>query len=217
MTGVTRGAAALLVSALVIAGCAAPTAGPPIPRAAQAHPVLTTTAPPTTPPRTPVPLGQGRSVRRSWPDASLTAEFCGVRGAVRFTDSIARAPSSLYSEVDLYLGRPTYGRLDPFGEAAALPVTCNNTGGTAAGDLGAAYVIVVERDGHLLSLAELVPQSDVGDRPSTLRGVAFRGDSIVAFEHWYRSEDATCCPSGTAETAWTPRAGTLVAQFPHLS
>ena len=91
--------------------------------------MVTTNAPPTTAPHTPVPLGTGRSVRQAWPNALLTAEFCGVRGAVRFAESLARAPSTLYSEVDLYLGRPTYGRLDPYGEAAAVPVTCNDTGG----------------------------------------------------------------------------------------
>ncbi len=52
-------------------------------------------------------------------------------------------------------------------------------------------MIIVVREGHLLSLAELVPQSGV--------------------------EDATCCPCGKAETPWTPRAGTLVSQVPHLS
>jgi hypothetical protein len=210
--------AVLLTSALTLAaGCAAPSAGPPIARQLESHPVVTISAPPTPARPAPVPLGEGRSVRQPWEDASLTAQFCGVSGAVRFKDRAARARSTLYSEVALYMGTPVYGRLDTLGEVAGISVACNNTGGTAAGDLGGAYVIVVARDGQLLSVAELVPQADVGDRPSFIRGVSFRGNTVVAHEAWYRSEDANCCPSGRAETPWHYDDGTFSPGWPHVS
>ena len=193
----------IVLACWLAAGCAAPSPSPPIVRGGS-QPVITTTTPSPEPERRPVPLGAGESVRRSWDNARVTAEFCGVTGAVRVKDGLATAPSKIYGAVTLFIGTPSYGTLDaPIGPVAAVPVGCNNGGGTGAGDLASAYLIVAERGGRLLSFAEITPLAEVGERAHKVIEVTFRGQAIEAHEAWYRSEDGTCCPSGLAVTTWT--------------
>jgi hypothetical protein len=165
-----------------------------------------------------VTLGDAKSVRGSWENARLTAEFCGVSGPIQFKGDGARAPSATYGEVDLVMGTPEYGRLDvPIGAVAAIWVDCNNTGGTGAGDLGSAYIIVAQQRDRLVSLAEITPQAQIGDRSQEVDAVTFHGHFIQVSENWYRSEDADCCPSGRATTIWTYQGGVFRPGIPHIT
>jgi hypothetical protein len=214
--GLTRPVLVALVCWLAT-GCGAPSPSQHIVRG-ESRPVIVTATPSPEAVRRPVALGAGTSVRRSWQNARVTAEFCGVAEAVRVVDGLATAPSTIFSEVTLFVGTPSYGTLDePVGPVAAVPVGCNNGGGTGAGDLASAYMIVAERDGRLLSFAEITPKAHVGERAHKVFAVTFGDQAIEAHELWYRSEDATCCPSGRAATTWTYQDGTFTPSPAHIT
>ena len=57
-----------------------------------------------------------------------------------------------YSTVVMQLGQPSYGNIDqegvgPDAEEAAVPVGCNNGGGTAAGQLSESIVVLAQGEG----------------------------------------------------------------------
>jgi hypothetical protein len=157
-------------------------------------------------------------VHRDWRNAPVAAAFCGVVGTVRLTDSAGEAPSTLYGKVALFAGDASYGTMsEPLGEVAAVPIFCNNGGGTAAGDLDGGIMIVSVQDAQLVAAAEITPQTSFNDRARAMRAVQIDGDSIMVVETWYRNEDATCCPSGKANVRWTYRDGVLQPGSPHIT
>lgn len=209
------GVTLLTVLCVVVSGCA-PSPSPPISRETAKDQTRTST-PTLAATRMPVPLHEPGPVRRSWSDAMLTANFCGVSGPIRFRRRQAVAPSTVYGQVSLYAGSPSYGTLTTIGTVAAIPITCNNGGGTGAGDLASAFVIVAEIDDRLVSLAEVTPQTQVGERAHSVSDLRITGRTIEAREYWYRSEDATCCPSGQAVTTWRFENNQFTPGYPHVT
>lgn len=211
----------VLVCALLVVGCAAPSPRPQItrrPAADQsmsnpAHRPTTTTeqsSTASTPRPSPSPtsdriqLDKATSVRLpSWKSASLTAKYCYVAGKVRFQNGLAKAISKRYKQVTLGLSQVRYGTFSKsVGEVAAVWTYCNNGGMTAGGDLAYGVVLVGLADGRLYSYGELTARVDDGERPSGIGRVRFRNGKIIVSEWFYRKEDVNCCPSGRATTVW---------------
>jgi hypothetical protein len=208
----------LVLLGVLLGGCAAPAASPPIVRDPAAQPVIVTTAPRARAEPVLVDLEAGGTVRRDWLNAPVTAGFCGVEGAVRLEDGIGEAASTLYGKVVLIAGDVSYGTMsEPLREVAAVPISCNNGGGTGAGDLDGGIMIVSIQDRRLVAVGEITPQTVFNDRARRVVTERIGGDAITVTEYWYRNEDATCCSSGRAEVRWTYADGVLKPGAPHIT
>jgi hypothetical protein len=114
-------------------------------------------------------------------------------------------------EVDAGWTPVRYGEVDgKRGDEAALPVDCNNGGGTADGVLRYAWVVYSRRHRALAPIG--VVTARVRTRPhqlptTLLPRIVHR--AIVVREAWYGGRDGTCCPSGRAVTRWTYSRGGL--------
>ena len=143
-----------------------------------------------------------------WPETPVTARFCGVSSLVTIQGGKGSAPSTVWGYVQLH--GPSDGdqvtKMDgqPY-PTALVPVSCSNGGGTAAGQIGFAFEIVQLRDGKLVSLGEATARYDPESASHTSLLVIDRveGSTFTIGESFYRTMDATCCPSGRAETTWT--------------
>lgn len=94
---------------------------------------------------------------------------------------------------------------------AAVPLDCNNNGGTADGDILNSVAVYSGRTGKLHYLGLITAQHQRRNVLPTLlsiRSVA-RG-ALTVQESWYGSDDMTCCPKGKATTRWTMSAGKVV-------
>lgn len=203
---------------LLVAACGGPAIGPKVSGASQPdRPSVTTTTEPA--PASRQSLGPAPDDLRAvdWKQATLTSSFCGVEGTVRFQDGEARATSTIWGEVGLWvkIGRPVwFGDIDADGrEEAAVSLGCDNTGGTGASDLEYGLVIVRSVNGQLELVGEIATTTMRDDAPHVplLSEPTFEKGAITVKELWYRPNDANCCPSGVSLTRWSLRDGTLKA------
>jgi hypothetical protein len=195
-------------AATLLAGCA--TIGDRIETASASPPPTITRSSALTPTPGPAPVhGSGSSdVRKvDWGAATLPATFCDVGDPVTFVAARATGNSSTWGPVQLSVDveSTTYGDIDQDGLLdAAVELGCDNGGGTASGQLGEG-VVVVRSDGQGLSVVgTITPQQQPADAPhiTLLDDPQFRPGQLTVHEFWYRPTDATCCPSGEAETTW---------------
>lgn len=154
-----------------------------------------------------------------WASTPLPGEFCGVPGVVVFTGGLMSSPTNGEVELRVDPSGVKYGDLD--GDAhdeAAIPVSCANGGGTAAGQIAFAYVIATTSDGALRSMATISPQETLDDAAhvTLLDGLRIEDRRVVVEEYFYRASDMTCCPTGTALTTWTYRDGQVVPGAPAI-
>jgi hypothetical protein len=88
-------------------------------------------------------------------------------------------------------------------EEAAVAVVCDNGGGTGSGLLESGIVLFAERDGRLISVGTVTARKQYeGQLPTLISVKEWRKPSIIVSESYFRASDATCCPSGRAETDW---------------
>jgi len=221
---IRRLVAVLPLVAVVVStvACGAPEIGERISRADPTSAAVTTPGNPRAPlgdsmePTAAPSLGPAPSNLRAvdWTIATVPGEFCDIPGLVTFLDGEATVTSLNWGEVhaDIVPEATRYGDLDGDGvDEAAVSVGCDTGGGTGAGQLETGYVVVRESGGVLRSIGTITPQLQPADAPNATRmgGVGFSIGQLVVNEIWYRSGDATCCPTGEAETTWTFRNGGL--------
>jgi hypothetical protein len=145
-----------------------------------------------------------------------------VPGVVQFSSGEAKATSDTWGPVEMGVdpGSTVYGDLDGDGvEEAAVSVSCNNGGGTASGQLAFGYV-VVRKDSDALSAVGSITarQNPPNASHVTLLGTTeITHNEIRVQELWYRPSDATCCPSGEAETTWSYADSTLTPGQPVIT
>ncbi len=113
---------------------------------------------------------------------------------------------------ELELGRVAYGDFQGDGhDDAAVPLDCNNNGGTADGLLLDSFAVYSGRTGKLSYLGLITPQHQPKDVLPTLPNIAsIRPGTIVVSEYWYRPNDMTCCPNGRATTRWSLSGGKIM-------
>jgi hypothetical protein len=210
------------------AACGAPTSGPKITKETLppwSAPELTAPAPTSSAPAAQAAdLGPAPAELRrvDWAQSRLPGEFCAVPGVVQFSSGAAKATSDTWGPVEMRVdpSSTVYGDLDGDGvEEAAVSVSCNNGGGTASGQLAFGYA-VVRKDGDALSaVGSITARQDPPDAGHvTLLGpAAITHNEIRVQELWYRPSDATCCPSGKAETTWSYTNGTLTPGQPVIT
>ncbi|MCW2673839.1 MAG: hypothetical protein JWP14_2428 [Frankiales bacterium] len=108
-----------------------------------------------------------------------------------------------------------YGDLEGAGVSdAAVPLACDNNGGTADGQLLFSIAIFSGKGGdrHLIGL--VTPRVQPKANHVTIIGTF--DDAVVITPHrlfvqevFYGTHDPTCCPSGRATTTWTFQLGRL--------
>lgn len=172
-----------------------------------------------TPTRAAVRVGIAPTTLRrvDWASVEISGAFCRVPHLVKFTAGNAKAVSTSFGHVQLtVLGRPVFGDLLGARDGeAALPVMCDNGGGTAAGQIASAYAIYTKRGPNLILLGTVTSQFNPRGVHITLVGdVRMRRGSLTVTEAWYRPRDGDCCPSGGANTRWTVQHGRLVPHHP---
>ena len=153
----------------------------------------------------------------NWSDVTLPGSVCGASNPIRLRDRRATVRSTRWPRwpnVHVYSGwtRVIYGDLDADGtDEAALAVSCDNGGGTAAGVLAYSEVIFTagahaaraRRRDTTDTQPRRTGEPDPGDDPTRQSG---RARILVPDPH-----DGTCCPSGRSTTVWTYTHGELVA------
>lgn len=156
-----------------------------------------------------------------WEHARIPGDFCDIPGTVTLGPE-TEAESCTWGTV--HVGRVgdevSYGDITGDGrDEAALYVVCDNRGGTAAGQLAFAFVVLGREAGRLTSLGATTPQHNPPDQHATLLGsVDLAPGKVTVGELWYRESDANCSPSGTAETEWTVgKDRKLVAGSPRIT
>ncbi|MCW2543358.1 MAG: hypothetical protein JWM40_910 [Frankiales bacterium] len=106
-----------------------------------------------------------------------------------------------------------YGEFGTHGEApvAAVPLTCTNNGGTAAGQLLFSVAVYTRVNGQLKLLRLIAPQQALrqGSHVTLIRVGRISSDGVTVNETWYGPNDADCCATGEAISLWRYEAGTL--------
>ncbi|GAB2830945.1 hypothetical protein [Lentzea nigeriaca] len=204
---------------LLLAACSEPGTGPKITGQPEPNQTATaTTAPPSAAARP--TLGPAPENLRSvdWRQATLPAGFCDVRDPVRLRDGTARATSTLWGSVDVFLDVDVhFGDVDGDGrEEAAISLGCDNGGGTASSQLAFGFAVVRSERGALEVVGEIKPTTmrDDATHVPLLSEPKFEKGVITVRELWYRPSDANCCPSGESLTRWWLRDGTLKPDQP---
>ncbi|WP_063483456.1 hypothetical protein [Streptomyces ambofaciens] len=211
---VARALPVVAVAALA-AACSTPDQGPRVTPAPAAPSV---SAPvPTASPLTPgSALGPAPDDLREvdWTRAVLPGDFCEIAGTVTLTDSEGRGESKTWGRVHVALlpDLTTYG--DVTGDdrdEAAVAVGCDNGGGTAAGQLTFAAVVLTARDGRLYALGTLPTQHEsYAEHPPLVSTTKLKPGRATMTELWYRPSDANCCPSGERVSTWTLEAADVL-------
>ncbi|MFE2048466.1 hypothetical protein ACFXAS_08190 [Streptomyces sp. NPDC059459] len=194
--------------AAVATACSTPEQGPRV-TPAPAEPSVSAPLP-TVSPLAPGPaLGPAPGDLRDvdWTRAVLPGDFCGITGTVTLSDSEGLADSKTWGRVHVALltDLTTYGDVtgDDLDEAA-VAVGCDNGGGTAAGQLVFATIVLTARDGRLYALGTLDTQDDSsGPHPPLVSTTKLTSGKATMTELWYRQSDADCCPSGERVSTWT--------------
>ncbi|MET9252590.1 hypothetical protein [Streptomyces sp. NPDC003717] len=160
-----------------------------------------------------------------WDHARVPGDFCHIAGSVGLdADSYdVTGESSLWGTV--HVNRTpqevVYGDVTGDGrDEAALRVGCDNGGGTAAGDIAFGAVVLTSDRGRLRALGTVTPQyePDSGPHAALIGDLTLARGKVTAEEDWYRTSDATCCPTGVAVTVWSLSAGgTLTAGPPRVT
>ena len=202
----TRGLVCTTALLCVGAACGAPTPGPqiaPAPRQPEA-PVPSVSAG-TTPSAEDLGVAVGDLHQVDWDGAPVPPGFCGIPTVTRLSGGMASSTSGTWGPVRAWVERVDLGDLlGDDADEAALDVYCDNGGGTASSILEYGIVVYGTRAGELVSLGVLTAQvQDAGQLPTSLSVTEWGQHALVVTEYYYRPTDATCCPSGVAETTWT--------------
>ena len=168
-----------------------------------------------------------RDIRETyWDNGAYPAAACGGSGTVQLVDSrglvsSARWPDAwrgndpprMKSQVEMrFGGYVQFGDVDGDGKPeAVVTISCNNGGGTAAGQLGQSLVVYSGSAGAL-ELRGIISTT----QPST-NGATYFDTSATRIEHgliavqevFYGPKDSTCCPTGRANATWTLAGTTL--------
>jgi len=154
----------------------------------------------------------------NWDGAPLPPGFCGIPTVTQMSDGMARTASETWGAVNVTVLEVAYGNLlEDDADEAAVRVYCDNGGGTGSSILEYGIAVYAARGGQLVSLGILSAQMQEANQLPTLLSVQeWRENSLLVTENYYRVSDATCCPSGVAETTWTWEGDVPSPGAPHV-
>ena len=141
-----------------------------------------------------------------------------VNGAALIPDEVRGRPVGGSGPRYDHLGefeQPTFGDFEgqtstAMAVDAAVPLGCDNNGGTADGALLYSIAVFSVGSGAQRSVGLITPhQQTAGNLPTLLSNVTMTPGQITITELWYGPDDPTCCPSGKAQTTWRYAGGSL--------
>jgi hypothetical protein len=139
-------------------------------------------------------------------NVTIPGQLCKVNGPIHLHNGQAKVSHSGFGmALDVSMFTVTRGDLEGHGlQVAAIQIWCDNTGGTADGELAEGIMVFTSsKSPHLLGT--LTPQHHTSAMVHIPFIVVNRIEStghIAVTEHFYNDIDPTCCPSGTATTLW---------------
>ena len=141
----------------------------------------------------------------NWGDVTIPGQLCKVSGPIRLHNGRAFVRHSGFGmALDVFELAVTRGSLGHGLQVAALQIWCNNTGGTADGQLAEGIMVFDSPGGHAHLLGTLTPQhmTAMVHIPYIIVNHIEATGHIAVTEYFYNPANATCCPSGRATTIW---------------
>ncbi len=159
---------------------------------------------------------QGGSLRGvDWASSTIPGAWCGSPQPITLSNWTATITSTFNDDqvTDVGASKPQFGEIGgSVGAVAALPVGCNNGGGTADGQIAFALIVFAGTASSPHVLAVLTPRQPASEHAvhtPLIAGEKIERGRIVVREAWYGRNDATCCPTGRATTNWRLEDGRL--------
>ena len=142
----------------------------------------------------------------NWSDVTIPGQLCKVSGPIKLHNGKAFVRHSGFGmALDVLMTSVTRGNLGHGLQVAALQVWCDNTGGTADGQLAEGILVFDSPGGHPHLLGTLTPQLK-GNPMLHIPFIAVNHiestGHVAITEFFYNSANPTCCPSGRATTLW---------------
>ena len=142
----------------------------------------------------------------NWGDVAIPGQLCKVSGQIQLHNGQAKVSHSGFGmALDVSMLTVTRGDLGHGLQVAALQVWCDNTGGTADGELAEGIMVFDSPGGHPHLLGTLTAQHKTSATlhiPFIVVNRIETSGHIAVTELFYDSANATCCPSGRATTLW---------------
>jgi len=157
-----------------------------------------------TPPEASAQTVQVHSV--NWGDVTIPGQLCKVSGQIQLHNGHATVRHSGFGmALDVLMLAVTRGSLGHGLQVAALQIWCDNTGGTADGELAEGIMVFDSPGGQAHLLGTLTPQHKTSATVHIPYIVVNRIDTtghVAVTEYFYNPSNTTCCPSGRAVTLW---------------
>jgi len=142
----------------------------------------------------------------NWSDVTIPGQLCKVSGPIKLHNGKAFVRHSGFGmALDVLMTGVTRGSLGHGLQVAALQVWCDNTGGTADGQLAEGILVFDSPGGHPHLLGTLTPQlkgNPMLHIPFIVVNHVESSGHVAITEFFYDSANPTCCPSGRATTLW---------------
>jgi hypothetical protein len=157
----------------------------------------------------------------NWGDVTIPGHLCKVNGQIHLHNGHATVRHSGFGmALDVLTTTVTHGHLAHGLPVTALQVWCDNTGGTADGQLSEGIFVFDSPGGHAHLLGTLTPQLK-GNPMLHIPFIAVNHiettGHVAVTEFFYTPANATCCPSGRATTVWKWTGRTLVPGRTHIT
>jgi hypothetical protein len=142
----------------------------------------------------------------NWGNVTIPGQLCKVNGQIHLHDGQATVRHSGFGmALDVLTTTVTHGYLAHGLPVTALQIWCDNTGGTADGQLAEGIMVFDSPGGHAHLLGTLTPQhktSAMVHIPYIAVNRIETTGHVAVTEFFYHLANATCCPSGRATTLW---------------
>jgi hypothetical protein len=142
----------------------------------------------------------------NWGDVAIPGQLCRVDGQIQLHNGRAFVRHSGFGvALDVLTLAVTHGDLGHGLRVTALQIWCDNTGGTADGELAEGIMVFDSPGGHAHLLGTLTPQHKTSAMVHIPYIVVNHIDTtghVAVTEYFYNPANATCCPTGRATTIW---------------
>ena len=157
----------------------------------------------------------------NWGNVTIPGQLCKVDGLIHLHHGRAFVRHSGFGmALDVLTTSVTRGNLAHGLPVTALQVWCDNTGGTADGQLSEGIMVFDSPGGHPHLLGTLTPQLK-GNPMLHIPFIAVNHiettGHVAVTEFFYTPANATCCPSGRATTVWKWTGRTFVPGRTHIT
>jgi len=157
----------------------------------------------------------------NWGNVTIPGKLCKVNGPITLHNGRAFVRHSGFGvALDVFMTQVSRGNLGHGLQVAALQVWCDNTGGTADGQLAEGIFVFDSPIGHLHLLGTLTPQL----RGNPMLHIPFitvnhieTSGHVAVTEFFYNQPDPTCCPAGRATTLWKWTGRTFIPGRTHIT